>query len=68
MIHESRLQQILASKDADAAAEACREHGNASECWSIIDGVLVIYDETDPPAWLKPVLDAQDEDGNTPLA
>ena len=37
--------------------------GAISRNW--IDGALVIYDLEDPPAWLKPILMIQDEDGNT---
>lgn len=55
-----RLQHLIESKDFEAA----REHGRP-ESWQIIDGVLVVFDEDAPPAWLKPVLDARDEDGNT---
>ncbi len=66
-VPDERLQQILEGKDADAAHAAGKKYGY-SESWSIIDGALVIFDFDNPPAWLKPVLDARDEDGNTLLA
>lgn len=67
MITSDRLQQILETKDHEDAIRAMHASGGRtqSECWSIIDGVLVIHDETDPPHWLAPVLKACDEDGNT---
>jgi len=67
MIPEQRLQEILASKDQEAALASCTEHHNV-EGWAIIDGALVIYDCDSPPAWLAPVLAARDDDGNTALA
>lgn len=67
MVPGERLAQILNSKDAEEAARSCTEHGYV-EGWAIIDGALVIYDVDHPPAWLVPVLDARDEDGNTTLA
>lgn len=64
MIPDDRLQDILASKDADDAQAACTAHGYC-ESWSIIDGALVIYNLSDPPYWLRMVLSSRDEDGNT---
>lgn len=60
---DGRLQEILESKDTGAA----HQHGRP-EAWAIIDGVIVIYDYDAPPAWLKPILEARDDNGNTPLA
>lgn len=57
MVPEERLQQIIGSKDEDAALTSCTKHGY-SEGWAIRDGALVIYDLDDPPAWLPP--DAED--------
>jgi len=67
MIPEERLQEILASKDHEAALAACNEH-NYVEGWAIIDGAIVIYDCDASPAWLGSVLAARNEDGNTTLA
>ena len=41
------------------------DSGEIGRTW--IDGVLVIYDLRDVPAWLVMALDARDEDGNTQL-
>jgi hypothetical protein len=65
MIPEDRLQEILESKDQDAALAACTEHGYV-EGWALIDGALVVYDVDTPPTWLAPVLATRDDDGNTP--
>lgn len=32
----------------------------------IYDGILVIYDEEDPPSWLAEVFRQADENGHTP--
>lgn len=32
---------------------------------ALIDGCMVIYDLDDPPVWLRAVIRAQDENGNT---
>lgn len=66
MIPDPRLQQIMETKDPELALAACTEHGYC-ESWSIIDGALIIYNLDEPPAWLAPVLDARDEDGNTDI-
>ncbi len=60
---DERLQAILAAKDTDAASQ----HGRP-EAWQIIDDTIIVFDHAAPPAWLKPVLDARDENGNTDLA
>lgn len=66
MIPDERLQQLIEGKDSDEALKWCQEH-QYGESWSIIDGALVIYNFEDPPHWLLPVLEAQDEDGNTTI-
>lgn len=63
MLPDERLQTILGTKVHDQALAAMRKHGHGSECWSIIDGTLVIYDESDPPHWFPK---DTDEDGHTP--
>jgi len=65
MIPEDRMQEIINSKDAEKARDWVRKH-RYTESWTIVDGVMVIYDLNDPPSWLKPILAARDEDGNTP--
>lgn len=65
MIDPRRIQEIFDSKDTKGALEWCNHHGN-NECWGYIDGVLVIYDDQDPPLWLQGALRYRDEDGNTP--
>lgn len=67
MIPSDRLQQLISRKDGQEAQDWCDKF-NYSEGWALIDGALVIYDLSNPPAWLAPVLDAQDEDGNTEIA
>jgi len=67
MISDERLRAILDTKDHEAAKAAAIQHNNPSECWKIIDGVLVIYDETDMPGWLAAPLSVADENGQTPL-
>ncbi len=63
MLPDQRLQDLINGKDVEHAV-----HGpDIVESWSIIDGVMVIYDLEDPPAWLVPVLAACDDDGNTTL-
>lgn len=42
------------------------DSGEIGRAW--VDGTLVVYDLQDVPAWLAPVLEARDEDGNTELA
>lgn len=64
MIPEERLQQLILSKDEHIE----RGDNFRTEGWVIVDGCLVIYDHEDPPAWLKPVLAARDDYGNTPDA
>jgi hypothetical protein len=66
MISERRLGQIIKGKNHDATLRAMKRDGNKSECWGIYDGVLVIYDEADPPAWLATVMERADENGETP--
>jgi hypothetical protein len=68
---DDRLQEIIESKDPEAALAACQKHGY-SEGWCIIDGALVVYDLDAPPAWLAPVLARRDEvlealDGDTDI-
>lgn len=63
MLPEARSQQILATKDTDAARESCITHGY-SESWAIIDGAVVIYNFDSPPHWL-PTDEQRDENGNT---
>jgi hypothetical protein len=67
MIPDQRLQDLITAKDHGEALKWCAEHGY-DEFWSIIDGTLIVFDGSAPPAWLRPVLDARDEDGNTALA
>jgi hypothetical protein len=67
VIPHQRLQQIITSKDQEAASAACNQYRYV-ESWAIIDGALIIYDCDAPPAWLAPVLEARDDDGNTTLA
>ena len=55
MLPDDRLQQILANKDVDNAVY--------EECWSICDGAIIIWHESDPPKWFPK---DRDEDGNTP--
>jgi hypothetical protein len=61
---EARLQQLIERKNASEALSWCEAHGY-SEGWAIIDGAMVIYDIDNPPVWLAPILDLQDDDGNT---
>ncbi len=57
-LSENRLQHVISNKDVDNA-----EWG---ESWSIIDGVMVIFDgEGKVPLWLNLALQNRDEDGNT---
>lgn len=65
-VPDERLQQIIKGKDVEQALRSCSEHGYV-ECWAIVDGALVIYAEGAAPAWLQPVLDQRDEDGNTEI-
>jgi hypothetical protein len=58
------IQTFLGSDDS-ARSQFRSESGSVGRAW--IDGVLVVYDLADAPAWLVTVLDAQDEDGNTTL-
>ena len=66
MLPQERLEQIFKGKKHKDALKSMEKHGHGSECWGIYDGVMVIYDEDDPPQWLKWALDAADEDGHTP--
>jgi hypothetical protein len=66
MVSEERLREILEGKNHKAALRAMDRDGNMSECWGIYDGVMVIYDEDDPPSWLAKVFVEADEDGHTP--
>ncbi len=59
-----RSQEILQSKDHERALQWCSSY-NYAESWAIIDGAVVIYNLDDPPAWLVPVLERLDENGNT---
>jgi len=67
VIPDARLQELIGRKDHEEALRWCTEYGY-SEGWTIIDGTLVIHDLDNPPAWLVPVLEARDEDGNTTLS
>ena len=60
-LSEDWLQDVIQYKVTLEAPE------NNDRCISraIVDGVLVVYDLEDPPAWLEVVLDDRDEDGNT---
>jgi hypothetical protein len=42
------------------------DSGEIGRAW--VDGVLVVYDLSDAPAWLGEVLEARDDDGNTSRA
>lgn len=66
MVPDDRLQEIIESKDADAALRSCNAHGYV-ECWAIVDGALVVYAEGAAPAWLQPVLDQRNDDGDTEI-
>jgi len=58
-LSDDRLQQIIQGKDTDNAVEG--------ESWAIVDGVLVISDIDDQPAWYRAVYKSRDDDGNTPF-
>jgi hypothetical protein len=66
MLPHSRLAQIHKGKKHEQALKSMAKHGHQSECWVIIDNVMVIFDEDDPPSWLAEVLANRDDDGNTP--
>ena len=66
MLPQERLEEIIKSKKHKDALKSMEKHGHGSECWGIYDGVVVIYDEDDPPGWLAKVFEEADEDGNTP--
>lgn len=51
--------------EAPATATDATDSGGIGRTW--VDGVLVVYDLQDVPAWLVTVLDARDEDGVTQL-
>ncbi len=63
MIPDERLQHLIDRKDTERALRFCQEHGY-SESWSIIDGALVIYNLDDPPSWIPPD-EERDENGYT---
>ena len=65
MLPHSRLMQIIKSKSHKQAQKSMKKHGHQSECWGIYDGILVIYDEDDPPSWLAKVFDEADDNGET---
>jgi hypothetical protein len=67
MIHPDRINQIIDSKNHEAALAYVTRHDRVgeTECWAVIDGCIVIYDENDNPNWLNDVLAARDDDGNT---
>ena len=56
---DNRLQQLIEGKDTESAV--------GGESWAIIDGVLVISDFNDQPAWYRAVYESRDDDGNTPF-
>jgi hypothetical protein len=66
MLPQSRLEQIHKGKKHKDALKSMEKHGHKSECWGIYDGVMVIYDEDDPPSWLAKVFADADENGETP--
>lgn len=66
MLPQARLEKILKGKNHSDALKSMAKHGHTNECWGIYDGVMVIYDEDDPPAWLAKVFEKADENGNTP--
>ena len=66
MLPQERLEQIVKGKKHKDALKSMDKHGHTNECWGIYDGILVIYDEDDPPSWLAKVIEEADEDGNTP--
>jgi hypothetical protein len=59
MLGDDRLRELIRRKEDTNPAYP--------EGWAMVDGALVIYDFSDPPAWFKPVLEARNEDGNTPI-
>lgn len=52
--------------ESPADSQMATDSGNIGRCW--IDGVLVVYDLEDIPAWLAKALADQDEDGQTTMA
>lgn len=63
MLHPDRIKQIFESKDTEASLHYANNYG-VDEHWAYIDGVLVVFDPDDVPAWLKPGLENRDDDGN----
>jgi hypothetical protein len=67
-LNEDWVQSLLkyeATLEAPGDATDGSDSGEIGRAW--IDGVLVVYDLQDVPAWLAVALDARDEDGNTAL-
>lgn len=60
-LNEDWVQSLLKYEATLAPPEG--NDKNISRTW--IDGALVVYDLDDPPVWLRPILELQDEDGNT---
>lgn len=70
MLNQDWIQGLLSydTETGEGPSLAAPEDNDKTICRAVIDGVLVIYDLDDPPAWLVPVLEARDEDGNTVLS
>ena len=59
------VQDLLAYKDTLAPPDFIPGSDSGAIGRTHIDGVLVVYDIEDPPAWLATIFQLQDEDGNT---
>ena len=62
-LSDAWIEELLNYDATLAPKDFTSESGNVGR--AAIDGALVVFDLDDPPAWLKPVLDMRDENGNT---
>lgn len=66
-LNEEWVQNLLSYRATLAAPDEALASDSGSVGRASIDGCIVVYDLEDPPAWLVPILNARNEDGDLEL-